>query len=253
MKPKRVIRLSLSCSLLLLFSLLAGGDAAVDDPRITNLNPSVFEAFTPLVLELEGGKFIEGSAIYIETSQPGRFIKYEPDSLTSERITLRLSIGFGLRPKTRDLYVETEDGCRSNLVQIQMVPKGSLAEEEATTDSEQVADLLEASEQLLLPVIHQLQPDRILLAQPLSLLIIGEGFVEGAEVWIMVNNNIATAKAPVYRFMSFACEYLADTLLQVDLAKGFYSDPQQRELYVVNPDGGKSNRLAFTILSELEK
>ena len=259
MKPGRTVFIATVLGFLIfLFQPALGASMpfAIEDPEIVALNPQTIEAFTPLRLIISGRNFDAGSRVYIQTSKANRFISYKPVTIESEKIVVVLKIGFGLNPKHRAVYVASSDGSSSNQLQLDIVTKGSL---NVDTDQNQNQDASEndqstiPSAPLSSPTIHELQPNQALTAHKVNMLIVGEHFMDGAQVYVLANSNAGTAKAPEYIFLPFEAERLAETLLQVNFDRGFYSTPEIREIYVVNPDGGRSNSLPFTILSPLER
>lgn len=234
-------------ALLLQTCLLPAQESA---PRIDSLEPDTIEAFTPVRLHISGSGFDGQTRVYLQTSVAGRFLPYSPEESTSSSITLELKTGFALKPRQRTLYVADGKGGESNRVVLNIVPKGSLT----TEDAEPVADeSREPDDAFAPPVLSELQPARVLMAQPFELLCLGEGFQPGARVEVESNVNVGTSKPPEYRLTGFEAEFLAETLLLITFDRGFAPEPRQRKIVVVNSDGGRSQTRTLTIVSPKEK
>jgi len=76
--------------------------------------------------------------------------------------------------------------------------------------------------------------------RPATLTVSGASFAEGVVVKILANRNAGTSLKPVYELRTFAPERLSETVLLLDLDRGFAPAPRLRSLVVANPDGGES-------------
>jgi flavodoxin len=76
----------------------------------------------------------------------------------------------------------------------------------------------------------------------------GKDFAAGAVAKILANVNAGTSRAPQYEMKQFDTEVLSDTVLTVELDRGFAPSPRLRTVVVVNPDGGESTPLILTVI-----
>ena len=179
---------------------------------------------------------------------------YKPDLLTPEEIRISFGLGFNTRLVERTVFVENPDGSRSAPLLLKVLPRKPQREEpetELVENSDEAANedegTAEPAEEVAGPTLLELQPAEVVEASRFSLLLIGEGFTEGAEVVVSANARAGSYRTPEYAEVAFAAEYLGDTLLEVSFDRGFYHEPAAREVFVRNPNGGESNRLLLTV------
>jgi hypothetical protein len=242
----------LVCTLQSIFPcLLESGLLAIqDDLVLTSIEPGTVEAFGPFTLILKGEGFSEDTVVMIQTSRGDKYLKYKPVFISSEELQLNMRSGFGLNPRQRKMYVSNSFGS-SNTATMQIVPKGSLQEEEQEPELQNGQPAI--GEIGIKPVISELQPASILVGQPFELLIIGENFQEDATALVEANVNAGTARNPEYQLREFEVEYLADTMLLLKFDRGFAPKPENRQILIENPDGGRSAPLSLAVITNVEQ
>ena len=241
--------------LALLLSAVSIGFAADEKPVVESIEPAEVVALTPFELVLSGSGFAEGARVFVQTREnPARYMAYRPASLTPEEIRVSFGLGFNLRLSERSLFVENPDGSRSEPLVLRVLARRPQSEEpepepeaETVESGEEVEETAEPAETVAGPTLLELQPAEVVEASKFSLLLIGEGFVEGAEVVVSANTNAGSYRTPEYGEVAFTAEYLGETLLEVSFDRGFYHEPATREVFVRNPDGGESARLLLAV------
>lgn len=249
----------------------ARGVAGGDKPALTSLEPEEVSALAGFTLTLKGSGFVEGAVVYVQAAaSPRRFLKFQPAFISSGELQVDLSVGLGLQPLHRSVFVKNPDGQTSEALTLDMVlprvspadaPPAAVPRERADQDAGETAPSRSAGpageketssppqgDQDPLPRIDTIQPDDVEAGLRFSLLVIGNGFKAGAKVMVLANTGAGGYRAPTYSFRPFEAELLGDTMLEIPFDRGFYPEPRQRELYVVNPDGKMSNRVVLTVL-----
>lgn len=261
--------------LMILFAVYAV--AQNNQPTLNSIEPDRVKAFSEFQLVLKGAGFQEKSVVYVQVKEePARYMKHAPSFVSENELKIGFKFGLGLKPRERSIYVKNPDGERSNKVKLTVVPPHEpLVKEEPVSDetgaetpkentdtkpdddagsTEEKGDDAENTEaaenavEIVPPQIKEIQPLKADAGIRFSLVVLGEGFQEGAVVMVMANVKAGTYFKPKYEFQEFSAEFLGDTILEVTFDRGFYHDPSSRELYVVNPDGGESNKVALTVV-----
>jgi hypothetical protein len=252
--------------------------AQASEPRLDSLEPSGVRALTAFKLILKGSGFTEGAEVFVQaTTKPARYLKFETVYISAEELQIEFGFGLGLRPQSRAVYVQNPDGAKSKALELTVVPPGVPLEEsddkpetaesgnkdeeqpdaeekpktggeaEAVPDGEPKPESTETAE-VPRPRITGIQPAEVSAGVRFSLVILGEDFKDGAVLKIQANSKAGSYFPPSYDYREFEAEFLGESILEVTFDRGFYHDPPDRDLYVVNPDGGESNKVSLAVV-----
>ncbi|MFH1176187.1 MAG: hypothetical protein V1750_02175, partial [Acidobacteriota bacterium] len=101
------------------------------------------------------------------------------------------------------------------------------------------------------PVVTRVDPAELEAGRPVTLTVTGESFAEGVVVRILANRNAGNSMKPVYEMRVFQPERLSETVLVLDIDRGFSPNPRLRSLVVANPDGAESAPLFLNVIRRM--
>jgi hypothetical protein len=219
----------------MLATLLLAAAAAAGVPSVDRVEPSTLEAYRPVELTIVGGGFSPECRVLI--GAPGRLAPVRHELVGDGEIRVHLTAGYGPDPARRQVVVECGRNFRSVPVAIEIV-RGKTEEAEPAPPAERAAAEPRVDSEI--PTVTRLEPAAIDAGQVFTLTVMGGGFVDGAEVEIFANSHAGSSHPPAYEMLRFAAEVASDTVLLVDLDRGFAASPRLRQVVVINPDGGTS-------------
>jgi len=219
----------------MLTALLLAAAASTGVPAVDLIEPATLHAYQPVELAITGRGFSADCKVLIGTT--GRMVPVRHDRVDDTEIRVRLTAGYGPNPPRRQVVVDCGRNRRSAPSMIEIV-SGSPKEPETPLPAEHVpigpTDGSEA------PVITTLDPANVGAGRIITLTIMGSGFDDGAEVEIFANSNAGSSRNPAYEMVRFPADVASDTVLLVDLDRGFAPSPRLRQVAVVNPNGKTS-------------
>jgi hypothetical protein len=216
-----------------LTSLILAAAATTGLPMVVAVEPAVITAYRSAELVIRGSGFGPDCRTLIGAG--GRFVPVKHELVDGSEIHVRLAAGYGPDPARREIVVECGPGRRSRPFPIEVVRRA-----EETLDDPSPAPAEQQAVDVGAVKVTGVDPETIVAGEIVTLTIMGLGFSDGAEVEIYANRNAGTSRTPIYDMLRFPAEVASDTVLLVDLDRGFAPSPRLRRLTVVNPDGGAS-------------
>ena len=231
-------------------TLVLGLQASDQAPVLRSLEPESIPAFAPATLTLHGEGFTRNCRVTLGV--PGRMVPVPAQLVGADTLTVDLRLGLGPQPVRRQIVVDCGGGRVTSPLLLTVEPPASpsnrggqpvsaSAESVASAPTEAVAAPSTA------PTVERLEPAELPAGQPGIITVFGRDFAAGAVVKILANVNAGTSRAPQYEMKQFDTEVLSDTVLTVQLDRGFAPSPRLRTVVVVNPDSGESTPLILAV------
>lgn len=224
-------------------ALFLAAAASSGFPTVDLVEPATIQAYQPVELTITGSGFNADCRVLMGTA--GRMVPVRHEVVNNGEIRVRLTAGFGPDPPRRQLTIECGRNRRSPPVSIE-ITRHSIEDstgpvhrsiEDPHMDESANAETVGSHEA---PTVDQLDPPWISAGQVTTLTIMGTGFGDGTEVEIFANRHAGSSRNPVYEMLRFSADVASDTVLLVDLERGFAPSPRLRQVVVVNPDGRTS-------------
>jgi hypothetical protein len=227
----------------MLTTLLLIAAASTGIPSVDRVEPSTLAAYQPTELTITGTDFGPDCRVLIGAA--GRLVPVRHELTGSGEILVRLTSGYGPNPPRRQLIVDCGRNRRSRPFTLE-IARGGAREIETPRPREGEIDHRPTTPTGT-PTITGLDPSIVPAAEALTLTVMGTGFGQGAEVEIFANSNAGTSHTPAYEMLRFPTEVASDTVLLVDLDRGFAPSPRLRRVAVINPDGATSPPVYLSI------
>jgi hypothetical protein len=230
-----------------LVSVPQAGDQA---PVLRSLEPESITAFAPVTLTLHGEGFTRDCRVMLGV--PGRMVPVPMQLVGTDTLTVDLRLGLSPQPARRQVVVDCGGGRVTPPLPLAVQPPAARAgpgdrSALASAESAPAAPTEAVAARTTAPLLERLEPAELPAGQTGIVTVFGKGFVAGAVAKILANVNAGTSRAPQYEMKQFDTEVLSDTVLTVELDRGFAPSPRLRTVVVVNPDGGESAPLILTV------
>lgn len=221
-------------------------------PALDRVEPPSVPAYAPASVTLHGRGF--GAGCHVLLGVPGRMVPVPSTLVDAKTLQVELRLGLPPEPAERQLVVDCGGGRVSAQAILRVEPRGH--GQPATPPAvplpviEPVAQAAVAGSPagiVSVPVLARLEPAEFAAGQTGILTLFGSGFASDTRVRILANLHAGTSRPPDYEMKEFAAELLSDTVLTVELDRGFAPSPRLRRVVVVNPDGGESAPLFLTV------
>jgi len=239
---------------------VASAAAGADAPILLTIDPASVRAHRPTTLTLVGSGFQPGASVLIESGRSGKFLRYRPKKVESDRCVVSVPSGLPARPSEVAIFVENPDGMKSDRLSlaVELVPTGVDGTPESAEDrpependsgSENLVGAVTAPDRIV-PTIRELRPPAIRAGRPVILEILGSGFGEDSKVLVTANIHAGTSRLPEYAPRPFPIYFIDAELIEVEFDLGFYPIPGARDVVVENPSGGRSQPAILEILQD---
>ena len=221
-------------------------------PALDWVEPPLVSAYAPASLTLHGQGFAAGCRVLLGV--PGKMVLVPSALLDAETLQIELRLGLPPEPVERQLVVDCGAGRVSSPAILRVGPPRNA--QPAATPHVPVSASEPAAEPGAdgcpadigsVPVLARLEPRELAAGQTGILTLFGSGFAPDTRVRILANIHAGTSRPPEYEMREFAAEQLSDTVLSVELDRGFASFPRLRRVVVLSPDGGESAPLFLTV------
>lgn len=217
---------------------------------LRSLEPESIQAFAAATLTLHGEGFTRDCRVLLGI--PGRMVPVPARLVGADTLTVELRLGLGPNPARRQIAVDCGGGRVTPPLPLAIEPPAARTNRgerpvSASAESAPPAPTEAIAAPATAPVVERLEPTEILAGQAGIITVFGKDFAADAVAKILANVNAGTSRAPQYEMKQFDTEVLSDTVLTVELDRGFAPSPRLRTVVVVNPDGGESTPLILTV------
>lgn len=238
----------LTLSWVTLASAPQAGDQAL---LLRSLEPESIPAFSPVTLTLHGEGFTRDCRVMLGV--PGRMVPVPAQLVGADTLTVDLRLGLGPQPARRQVVVDCGSGRVTPPLPLAVEPPAARTSRgerpvSASVESAPPAPTEAVVVRATAPALERLEPAELPAGQAGIITVFGKDFAAGAVAKILANVNAGTSRAPQYEMKQFDTEVLSDTVLTVELDRGFAPSPRLRTVVVVNPDGGESTPLILTVI-----
>ncbi|OFV79469.1 MAG: hypothetical protein A2Y78_04985 [Acidobacteria bacterium RBG_13_68_16] len=231
-------------------TLLPAPQGSDEAPVLRSLEPESIPAYSPVTLKLHGEGFTRDCRVKLGV--PGRMVPVPAQLVAPDTLTVDLRLGLGPQPVQRQVVVDCGGGRVTPPLPLTVEspaarPRMGNQAASASAESAPPAPTEAVAAQSTAPTVERLEPPELPAGQAGILTVFGKDFAAGAVVKLLANVNAGTSRAPQYEMKQFDTEVLSDTVLTVQLDRGFSPSPRLRTVVVVNPDGGESTPFILTV------
>jgi hypothetical protein len=231
-------------------TLVLGLQASDQAPVLRSLEPESISAFAPATLTLHGEGFTRDCRVKLGV--PGRMVPVPAQLVAPDTLTVDLRLGLGPQPVQRQVVVDCGGGSVTAPLTLTVEapvtrPRTGGQAASASAESAPQAPTEAVAALSTAPTVERLEPAELPAGQAGILTVFGRDFAAGAVVKILANVNAGTSRAPQYEMKQFDTEVLSDTVLTVQLDRGFAPSPRLRTVVVVNPGSGESTPLILAV------